>query len=123
MEALPDSSVVWSVSVLSLILQLVQRWEIVELQRLIALLPGHPRTTATLACELVTYIVHRASHITTTLCASKQVFLMQAKCPIMALVAAERGDSRLTNALSSLSVTSSHAPQRAWDVAVAGLTA
>lgn len=48
---------------------------------------------------------------------------MQTKCPITALVAAESSDSRLADALSSLSVTRSHAPQRAWDVAVTGLTA
>lgn len=57
-EALPDSSVVWSVSVFSLILQLIQCWEVVKLQRLIALLPSHSWTTATLPSELVTYIVH-----------------------------------------------------------------
>lgn len=97
-------------SILSLILELVEGGEVMELEGLIAVLARHPRPTPTLATELVTNIVHRASKVTPAVHASKQVILPQVICSIATKVAAARGDSRFADALSVLSVTGCHAP-------------
>lgn len=90
-----------------------------QLQHLVAPLPGDPRFAAALATDLIADVVNGAALIAATVRAAKKVVVQEVEGSVAAFVAPACCDSGLAEALARLGVTGSHAAYGAWRMAAA----